>query len=57
MRFLGDDSEIDITAHDIEFARWRWSTADEVLRDIVPFKRAVYAEVIGAFRDQLELKT
>ena len=57
MRFLGDDSEIDIAAHDVEFARWRWSTADEVLRDIVPFKRAVYAEVIGAFRDHLELKS
>ena len=54
MRFLGDDSDIDITAHDIEFARWRWSTADEVLRDIVPFKRAVYREVIEAFRESLE---
>lgn len=57
MRFIGNDSDIDITAHDMEFARWRWSTADEVLRDIVPFKRAVYGEVIDAFRDKLEPKT
>lgn len=54
LRFHGDDSAIDLTAHDIEFARWRWSTPDEVLRDIVPFKRDVYATVINAFRGQLE---
>ena len=54
LRFHGDDAQIDLTAHDIEFARWRWSTPDEVLRDIVPFKRDVYAQVINGFRDQLE---
>ena len=54
LRFHGRDADIDLTAHDIEFARWRWSSPDEVLRDIVPFKRAVYAEVIAAFRDRLE---
>ncbi|MGR3514427.1 MAG: RNA pyrophosphohydrolase [Paracoccaceae bacterium] len=52
-RFNGDDSAIDIAKHDEEFARWRWSSADEVLRDIVPFKRAVYEAVIAAFRDKL----
>lgn len=52
-RFLGNDTEIDIAKHDHEFARWRWSNADEVLRDIVPFKRGVYDQVIGAFRDKL----
>ena len=52
-RFHGDDSAIDIAKHDEEFARWRWSSADEVLRDIVPFKRAVYDTVIAAFRDKL----
>ena len=54
MRFHGNDADIDLTAHDVEFARWRWSTPDEVLRDIVPFKRDVYAKVIAAFRDKLE---
>lgn len=54
LRFHGADSEIDLTAHDVEFARWRWSTPDDVLRDIVPFKRHVYAQVINAFRDKLE---
>src|SRR6056297_2279549 len=53
LRFLGSDADIDITRHDREFARWRWSSADEVLADIVPFKRTVYDEVIAGFRDRL----
>ncbi|MEM7752170.1 MAG: RNA pyrophosphohydrolase [Pseudomonadota bacterium] len=53
IRFRGPDSAIDITKHDHEFARWRWSSADEVLRDIVPFKRTVYGQVVATFRDQL----
>lgn len=53
LRFLGQDSAIDLTAHDQEFARWRWSPPDQVLRDIVPFKRDVYQTVITTFRDKL----
>ncbi|MGI9393672.1 MAG: RNA pyrophosphohydrolase [Boseongicola sp.] len=54
LEFVADDDEVDIFKHDKEFARWRWSTPDEVLRDIVPFKRAVYDQVIAAFRPKLE---
>ena len=54
LEFVGDDDEIDIFKNDQEFARWRWSTPDEVLRDIVPFKRDVYEQVIAGFRPQLE---
>ena len=53
LRFLGQDSDVDITRHHKEFARWRWSSADDVLDNIVPFKRAVYDQVIGEFRDRL----
>lgn len=53
LRYDGPDSEIDIAKHDREFARWRWSSTDEVLRDIVEFKREVYDKVIAAFRDGL----
>ena len=53
LRFQGSDADIDITRHHKEFARWRWSSADEVLDNIVPFKRAVYDQVIGEFRDRL----
>ena len=53
VRLQGPDSAIDIAKHHKEFARWRWSSADDVLRDIVPFKRGVYDQVIGAFRGKL----
>ena len=53
LRYDGPDSAIDIAKHDHEFSRWRWASADDVLRDIVPFKRAVYDQVIAAFRDKL----
>lgn len=53
MRFLGRDEDIRIDTAHPEFDDWRWMTADEVIRSIVPFKREVYAEVLGAFRAHL----
>ena len=52
MRFLGDDSEIDIapaTGHKAEFTEWRWVPLAEVVDLIVPFKRDVYVKVVEAF--------
>ncbi len=54
LRFRGRDDDIDIVQKHQEFARWRWSTPDEVIRDIVPFKQDVYKAVIAAFRPVLE---
>jgi putative (di)nucleoside polyphosphate hydrolase len=52
LRFTGDDSEIDITVpgHKPEFDAWRWASMAELPDLIVPFKRAVYEQVIAAFR-------
>ena len=52
-RFKGTDADIRIDQRHPEFARWRWSTADDVINHIVPFKRDVYSEVIATFRNQL----
>ncbi|HEY7766468.1 MAG TPA: RNA pyrophosphohydrolase [Aestuariivirgaceae bacterium] len=54
-RFLGADSEIDLDrpGHKPEFDRWRWARLDEVTRLVVPFKRGVYEQVVGAFRPLL----
>ncbi len=51
-RFLGADSEVNITPlppHQIEFDAWRWAPMSEIQGLIVPFKRAVYANVLQAF--------
>lgn len=49
-RFTGTDAEIDLTAHgEQEFDAWRWARLDETPALIVPFKRAVYEQVLTAF--------
>ncbi len=52
IRFIGEDTEIDISGvgHKPEFDDWRWARMDELSGLIVPFKRAVYDQVIGDFR-------
>lgn len=52
-RFTGRDDQIDIETEHPEFSEWKWVTADEMLAAIVPFKRAVYEEVVKAFRPHL----
>lgn len=52
-RFTGRDDQIDIATEHPEFSEWRWVTADEMLKAIVPFKRTVYDKVVTAFRDWL----
>jgi putative (di)nucleoside polyphosphate hydrolase len=32
-----------------EFSRWEWCTPQEIIRRIVPFKRAVYEAVLTEF--------
>ncbi|MTE00444.1 RNA pyrophosphohydrolase [Paracoccus sp. YIM 132242] len=49
MRFLGDDADIRIDTDHPEFQEWRWMPAAALLENIVPFKRGVYEEVLGAF--------
>ena len=49
-RFTGDESEIDLEADaHVEFDAWKWGALDETPELIVPFKRAVYEQVVSAF--------
>jgi putative (di)nucleoside polyphosphate hydrolase len=55
LRFTGDEREIDIsTEHggsglEPEFSTWRWEKLEGVPALVVPFKQAVYREVVTAF--------
>ena len=51
VRFLGSDAEVLLQqpGHKPEFDAWRWARIDELLGLIVPFKRAVYEQVIRDF--------
>jgi putative (di)nucleoside polyphosphate hydrolase len=52
LRFTGKDSEINLKppGHKQEFDQWKWADMDEVLDIVVPFKKAVYIDVIKALR-------
>lgn len=52
-RFLGTDGDIKIATDHPEFSSWRWISADQMIAEIVPFKRAVYEEVVRSFRGYL----
>ncbi len=51
MRFTGSDEEVALArpGHKAEFDAWRWAGAVELIGLIVPFKRAVYEQVLAEF--------
>ena len=51
MRFLGKDSDINLTAYkdEIEFSQWRWIELENIIEYAVDFKTKVYKSVIGQF--------
>ncbi len=52
-RFTGQDADVRIASEHPEFSAWRWILADEMVESIVPFKRAVYDQVVRSFRAYL----
>lgn len=58
LRFLGDDGDIDLVAHNDdegpEFIAWKWVQLPEVAQLIVPFKRAVYEGVASEFEPLIQ---
>ena len=53
LRFLGQDSDVNIETEHPEFSEWRWLPADQLVANIVPFKREVYEQVLIAFEAHL----
>ena len=52
-RFLGEDSDVDIATKHQEFRAWRWVDPAELPAIIVPFKKALYEDVLAAFAGHL----
>jgi putative (di)nucleoside polyphosphate hydrolase len=52
MRFTGRDAEVALAppGHTPEFDAWRWAPVGELVDLVVPFKRAVYRQVVEEFR-------
>jgi putative (di)nucleoside polyphosphate hydrolase len=53
MRFTGTDADINIATECPEFSEWKWADIDQLESFIVPFKRALYREVVARFRPYL----
>jgi putative (di)nucleoside polyphosphate hydrolase len=53
MRLVAPDTAIRIDTAHPEFARWQWMRGADLVAGIVPFKRDIYAAVIGHFADRL----
>lgn len=53
VRFHGDDSAVNIETEHPEFSQWAWMDPDDVVANIVPFKRDIYAKVLAAFKGNL----
>jgi len=49
LRFNGTDNDVNIATDHPEFSRWQWLPPDQLVANIVPFKRDVYARVLEEF--------
>lgn len=47
--FQGSDADIDIATEHPEFCEWRWMDLGQVPDLIVPFKRALYDQIVAEF--------
>ncbi|MBN8543856.1 MAG: RNA pyrophosphohydrolase [Alphaproteobacteria bacterium] len=50
MRLDGDDSHIDIAGEHPEFSEWKWVPVETLPDLIVPFKRALYEDLVREFK-------
>ncbi len=53
IEFLGDDKLININNENPEFSEWKWVGIDEIIDNIVSFKRPLYLSIIDEFRSFL----
>jgi len=50
-RFLGEDGDIHIDTEHPEFRAWRWTEPETLPAMIVPFKKALYEELLVVFAE------
>ena len=53
MRFIGNDDDINLNTAIPEFSCWRWSTRQQLIKSIVPFKKDLYRAVLKEFQPLL----
>lgn len=53
MRFNGTDDEITLDTEHSEFSAWKWAEFDALPEMIVGFKKALYVQIVDAFREKV----
>lgn len=53
LKFHGSDAQINIEVDHQEFSEWRWLPFEDLVNNIVPFKRAVYQQVVEEFAEHI----
>ena len=48
-KFLGTNRDINISTARPEFSNWKWMPKENLLEEIVPFKKSVYESVLREF--------
>ena len=48
-KFLGTNKDINISTENPEFSSWKWIPKENLLEEIVPFKKSVYESVLREF--------
>ena len=48
-KFLGTNRDINISTEHPEFSNWKWMPKENLLEEIVPFKKSVYESVLRDF--------
>ena len=50
MRFMGNDTDIDLATGHPEFDAWKWIPPEQLPGMIVPFKRQLYIDILAELR-------
>jgi putative (di)nucleoside polyphosphate hydrolase len=50
MRFMGEDTDIDLATDHPEFDAWKWIPPEQLPEMIVPFKRQLYIAILAELR-------
>lgn len=54
VEYISDDSGINVQTEDPEFSEWKWVAVENLIEEIVSFKRKLYEEVILEFSNFLK---
>jgi len=56
-RFTGTDADVILETEHPEFSAWKWVPVEQVVDLIVPFKRALYRQVVTVFGSRVRTLT